>query len=121
MSAFYEEMAGIATELLGEFSQGTITLSKSGTSTPAPNPWEPPVTGDATPYTLKATARPVEEKFVDGTTIFSTDIEVTAAPFGSDPDPSDAITIDGKAYSIVTVMRIPAAGTVVAWKIVVRG
>lgn len=118
---FYEEMQGVASELLGEFAQGVIVLTKPGTSSPGANPWDPPVTTDPVEYTLKATAKPVEEQFINGTTIFATDIEVTAADFGGDLNPSDTMMIDGKAVTIVKVMRIPAAGTLVCWKVIVRG
>lgn len=118
---FYEEMAGIASELLDEFKQGVITLTKPGTSTPGPNPWDPPIITDPVVHNLDATAKPVSEEFINGTTIVATDIEVTAAVFGADPDPADQMQIDGRSATIIKVMRMPAVGTVIAWRLIVRG
>ena len=121
MSTFYEEMADVASEVLAEFHQGVIILSKTVPGEPdASTPWIPgePVT---VAHTLNATAKPVSEEFINGTTIVATDIEITAAVFGADPDPADQMEIDGQPMTIIEVMRIPAAGTVVVWKLIVRG
>lgn len=121
MSDFYGEMAELASEVLAEFSQGEITITKPGIETPGPNPWDPPVTSSPVIYSLDATAKPVSEHLINGTTIVATDTEIVSAVFGADPDPADQMEIDGKPVTIIKVMRIPAAGTVVAWRIVVRG
>ena len=117
----YARMQATASRLLDRFSQGVITLTKPGTETPGPNPWDPPVVTDPVTHTLNATAKPVSEEFINGTTIVATDIEITAAVFGADPDPADQMEIDGQPMTIIEVMRIPAAGTVVVWKLIVRG
>lgn len=117
----YDRMQGTATRLLGRFSQGVCTLTHSVPGTPDPEtPWEP---GEptVTTYTLQATVRGVSKDLVDGTTILASDLEITAAAFGAEPDPADTVTIDGKAVTLVRVIRVPAAGTVVAWKLIVRG
>ena len=63
----------------------------------------------------------MSKEFIDGTTIVATDIDITAAAFGAEPDPADVLAIDGKAVTLLRVIRAPAAGTLVAWKLVVRG
>jgi hypothetical protein len=87
---FYDEMADVATELLTEFNQGVITLAKT-TTAPPDDPWTPgsPTT---TTYTLQATAKGVSKEFIDGTTIVATDIEITPAAYGADPDPADVLS-----------------------------
>lgn len=125
MADIYDEMAEMAAELLAPTSQdglgqGVIVLSKPGSTTPPANPWEPPIVVEPETHTLKATAKGVSKEFVNGTTILATDIEITAAAFGADPDPADTLTIDGKVVTVVKIMRLPAAGTLVAWKWVVR-
>jgi hypothetical protein len=121
MSHFYAEMADVATELLTEFNQGVITLTKPGTTTPGSNPWDPPVVTDPVEYALQATAKGVSKELIDGTLIVATDIEIAASAFGADPEPADELAIDGKAVTLLKVMRLPAAGKLVAWRFVVRG
>lgn len=121
MDGFYEEMQGVAGELLAEFAQGVVTVTVPGTTTPGPNPWDPPVVTDPVTYPLDATVKGVSKEFVDGTTILATDLEVTAAVFGAEAGPADAVSIDGTAMTLLKVIRVPAAGTVVAWKWIVRG
>lgn len=118
---FYDEMRGVADELLGEFAQGTVTITKPGASTPGPNAWDPPVTSDPVVYTLDATVKGVSRQFVDGTTVLATDLEVTAAVFGAELEPADQLAIDGQVVVVVETLRVPAAGTLVAWKFIVRG
>lgn len=117
----YAKMQATASRLLERFNQGAIVLTKPGTSTPGPNPWDPPIIVDGREITLSATAKAVSEKFIDGTTILATDVEVTAADFGSEVEPADVLTIDGRAVSVIKIMRIPAAGVIVNWKFIVRG
>lgn len=119
MSAFYGKMQGVATRLLTRFNQGVLTLAKA-TTAPSDDPWTPGAPTTIT-YTLQATAKGVSKEFIDGTTIVATDIEITAAAFGAEPDPADVLAIDGKAVTLLRVIRVPAAGTLVAWKFVVRG
>ncbi len=117
----YARMQATASRLLERFSQGVVTITKPGTSTPGPNAWDPPVTSDPVVYTLNATVTGVSKQFVDGTTVLATDLEVTAAVFGAELDPADQLAIDGQTVVVVETMRIPAAGTLVAWKFIVRG
>jgi hypothetical protein len=115
----YGRMQSTATRLLDRFNQGNIVLTKVVTA-PGPNEWTP---GESTPapHTLKATAKGVSAEYIDGTTIVATDLEITAAAFAAEPDMADTLTIDGKAVQVLRIIRLPAAGTLVAWKILVRG
>lgn len=117
----YGRMQNTASRLLERFKQGTVTLTKPGTATPGPNAWDPPVVTDPVVHTLDATVKGVSAEFVDGTTILATDMEVTAAVFGAEPAPPDEVAIDGQVVTVIKTMRIPAAGTPVAWKLIVRG
>lgn len=115
----YAKMQATASRLLTRFNQGAIVLTKTFTA-PGSDPWTPGAS-TPTPYTLQATAKGVSEEFVDGTLIVSTDLEITAAAFGADPDPADVLTIDGKPVTVLKIMRIPAAGVLVCWKFIARG
>lgn len=117
----YERMQSTATRLLTRFNQGVVTLTRPGTVTPAPNPWEPPVESDPIVYTLNAVAKAVEDKFIDGTLIFATDRMVICSVLPVEVLPGDKLSIDGKAVTTIKTMRIPDAGVVVAWKFIVRG
>lgn len=117
----YERMQSTATRLLTRFNQGVVTLTRPGTVTPAPNPWEPPVESDPIVYTLNAVAKAVEDKFIDGTLIFATDRMVICSVLPVEVLPGDKLSIDGKAVTTIKTMRRPDAGVVVAWKFIVRG
>ena len=117
----YARMQATATRLLERFNQGEIILTKPGSTTPPAQPWEPPIVVAPASFTLKATAKGVSKEFSNGTTILATDIEITAAEFGAEPDPADGLTVDSKAVTVLKIIRLPAAGTLVAWKFIVRG
>jgi hypothetical protein len=117
----YARMTATASRLLERFAQGTVTLTRSVPGEPDPDtPWIPgePTT---TTYTLNATVKGVSDKYVDGTTILATDLEVTCAVFETEPLPSDELSIDGQTVTVVKTMTIPAAGNPVAHKFIVRG
>lgn len=133
---FYDDMQDFASEMLVEFSQGVVTLTRTIPGTPDPaEPWEPVVDVVET-YRLDAVAKSVSDKFVDGTTILATDTEITAAatmdlesvtggggtlgPTQVEIKPGDGVTIDGQAVAVLKVMRIPRAGTCIAWRLIVR-
>ena len=136
----YDKFQAKASKDLAKWAQGTITLTRSVTGSPDPgaNPWDPPPIGEIKVYKLDAVARAVESKYVDGTTVFATDIMVTASASMSlltvdgeapaeveiaevDFLPGDAMAVDGGAVTVIKTMRIPRAGTVVAWKVICRG
>lgn len=125
---FYDDARAFADELLAEFSQGTITLTRSTFAAPA-NPWEQGSETTAV-YALRATARGVSSKYVDGELILASDIQVMASPIALDsdgaeasivPQMADTITIDGAARKPKRIMPIPAAGTVAAYMVFVEG
>ena len=116
----YGRMQATASRLLDRFAQGTITLTRVTPGVPDPDePWNPPAPTTGV-YTLDATAKGVSKEFVDGTTIVASDLEITAAVFGAEPGMGDTLAIDGKAVTLLRILPLPAAGTVVAWKFVVR-
>jgi hypothetical protein len=110
---FYSEMQGVATELLTQFNQGTMTYKSI---TPA-TPFEPAVD---TVVPFKGTATGVAFKYRNDL-VTSSDIEITAAVFSPAPKPNGTVTIDGTERQILSVMAIPAAGTPSIYKIFVKG
>ena len=116
MSLFYSKMANVATKLLTRFNQGSISYIEHGLES-GPD-WSPSFAPE-TVHKLKATASGVSEQYRDNT-IVSTDLEVTAAVFGVEPTVRGLIRIDGKDLQIIRVIPLPSAGTVCAWKMLVR-
>jgi hypothetical protein len=117
---FYDEMQDMASEMLAEFKQGTVTLTREEEIGPGPNPWDPPVTAPVT-YVLDAAVRRVAQKYVDGTLIIATDNQVTFAVPAIVPAMTDTLTIDGVVQVMKALRPIPAAGTVVAYIAFVAG
>ena len=132
--AFYAEMQEVATEVIGEFQQGEIKL-ETVTETVGDEPW---IVGSSTiTYVLSGVAKPVDRKFVDGTLVVATDIEVVCSvratrthidgaqltPVVADIDPhmDDWVIVDTKRRKVKKVRRIPEAGTVVAYGLVISG
>lgn len=143
MAGFYEEMREMATELLGEFKQGRVTLTRT---TQAEKPidwptWEP-WDGATTIYTyeLDAVVKGVSAKLIDGDVVVASDLELTCShkmtlvetkvgddepvasstPAAFDAGLLDTLAIDGKPVTIVRDLTVPAAGVPVAHRYVVR-
>lgn len=114
MAGFYGEMAEMAGELLAEFAQGAVSLSRV-TATPGENPWDPP-TETAVTYPLKATVKRLHQRYENGVLIVETGDMVTFAVPEVVPELTDTLVIDGKERAITNLTPIPPAGTVVAYK-----
>ncbi|RWB31837.1 MAG: hypothetical protein EOQ41_12905 [Mesorhizobium sp.] len=116
MAGFYEEMQEFASEMLGEFKQGVVTLNRTLTAPPDPStPWIPgePVT---TAYPLFAIVKRLHQRYENGVLIVETGDMVTFAVPVVLPALSDTLAIDGVERAITNLTPIPAAGSVVAWK-----
>ena len=117
MADFYGRLQGTASRLLKQFKQGEVVYVQPGTTTgPAFNP----VVGAPTNYQLNATVSGVSAVYVDETLILATDLQVITSVFDAEPTLDGTLTIDDKSLQIVKIDQIPAAGTVLAWRIFVR-
>lgn len=112
----YSQLQGVASELLSEFSQGTLTLD---VYTPGTGPDYNPGPAKYPPTAFKGTVRGTNAKDLKNSLIHAADLIVTM-PGSLTPSMKDRITIDGSQYSIVEISAKPAAGTTVAWAVVVR-
>lgn len=119
MADIYTRLQGTASRLLGKFKQGTVVLVRTTPGEPDPDePWKP-VVDEVDEYELKAVAKGVDQR--DGTTILATDLEIVAAVAEVSPMmETDQIKVDGKDVVILRKMQIPAAGTPVAYRFIVR-
>ena len=129
MSSLYTELQGIANDILEEFKQGTVTLTrKVNAASEVSTPWLPG-TETLSVYTLNAVVRGVTFQHIDGTLILAGDLIVTCAVkatlAGADadvvPQMNDALTIGGKSHAIKKIEPKPATGTPVAYLIFVAG
>ena len=111
---FYSELAEVAVELLTEFGQAVTLTRTTGKSID-------PVTGDITAGTSDdqetiGVIKPYSESLIDGTLIQVGDKEAiimaTIAPLTSD-------RING--MQIIKIIKINPAGTVLVYKVQVRG
>ena len=119
MSDIYQEMQKVTQDVMSEFNQGVIQyVSLTSGDGPADNPGLPV----ETVTTLKgATARNVSSKYVDGTIIFMTDVQVNmAVQTDVTPQIDDFVNIDGVRHKIIKPMTVPEAGTPVAHILIVR-
>lgn len=128
MPDIYTQMAAVAAQMLaptsaGGLGQGQIVLSHATAGTPGANPWEP-VEPTITTETLKGAARGVDSRLVGtevgGTVVLASDKQVTCAPPAIAYTAGDTLTIDGVPMHIIAVEKLPAAGTTVAVKFIVR-
>lgn len=118
---FYDDMKGVADDLLGEFKQGIISLKRVTTADPDPaTPWEPG-SETVTTYALDAVVRRVSQKYVDGDLIVVTDNQVDFSVPSVTPTMEDKIVIDGTEHQMKDLRPIPAAGTVVAYIAFIAG
>ena len=111
----YAQMQATASALLSKFNQGVITYIPLVAGT---NDWDPKT--DGTPVAIDATVSGVQTRYLTDL-ITQSDLQVTAAVFGSVPTNAGVVTIDGVRRQVIMVEPLPAAGTVVAWRIFVKG
>jgi len=114
----YDDLKPVATELLVDFKQGVITLTQI---TPGTGPADNPGASTPTVYPLSGTVKGVSFQYVRDGFAVATDLMVTTA-VNDDvvPTEKDFIDIDGVRYKIIKDMSVPAAGTKIAWKFIVR-
>lgn len=114
----YDELKVVASDLLAQFKQGTISLVQLAPGNgPADNPGAPTETVVA----LNATVIGAPYKYVKSGFAVMTDLMVTAAIVdGVTPTKNDFIVIDGQRYKILGDVSVPASGVRVVWKFIVR-
>ncbi len=136
----YGRMQKTATRLLDRFKQGRVTIVRT-IQEEKPEDWPTwePWPGETTTkiYELDAVVKGVSQKLIDGEVVKATDLELTCShkmilvevdgvPVSPVTHPFDAglldtLNIDGKPVTIVRDLTVPAAGTPVAHRYVVRG
>lgn len=133
MAGFYADLAQAARDILTPdelgglgASAGSVTLTRR-TITPAAQPWEDPTVTEQT-ETLLAQVLGVSSQYVglpaaepDNGVILASDLMCIMAVPAMGLQPGDALAVNGVPVAVLQVERIPAAGTVAAYRCVVRG
>jgi len=114
----YDEMAEMAVELLTEFNQAAIVLTRIGEPIPGATAWDLPMPGTDQSWTLKGISEAVDTRFVDGAKILSTDRQLLIAPFEDEPRAGDILTINGAVQTVLAIQ--PVTERACAWIIVVK-
>lgn len=112
---FYADMQALAQSLLGEFDQGGLVIS---VATVGGTAYAPTTTYVDTPVTGVVSG--INPKFVTGTLIEATDLQVTIPGGVVAPKMTDLVKINGVQYGIVQIIAKPADGAVAAYTIFVR-
>ena len=132
MSGFYADMAGVVRDLLTPdeagglgATAGTVTITRR-TITPAANSWEDPAETEST-ETLLAQMFGVGEELVGlpanepgNGVVVSTDLSCICAIPAQGYRPGDIVTVNDDPVTVILTRTIPAAGTPVALRLVVR-
>lgn len=114
----YDDLQQLTKDLMKEFKQGTAKLI---TITPGTGPADNPGTSTETTYTIEAVAKGVSKKYMDNSSVVASDLEVISSVLdGVTPSEKDFIELDGTRYKIIRDISVPAMGTKVAWKFIVR-
>ena len=119
--AFYQEMVGIAGDLITEYQQGVIALERRTQPPATPPEWDPPPS-EVAQYPVVGVVRNVDRRFVDGTLVMATDRMATlparSLPAGIVPQMTDVLYIDGEPTTIKKVIRVPEAGIIIVYKLI---
>ena len=121
--SIYDDLRQISSELHGDdqFKHGDVRYVSL--TVPAGARLDAPGTPvKSTPVEINATVQPVSTKYVDGTSVFSTDKQASLPNDGITPAPvlGHYLRIDGVDHKIEMIMQRPAVGDPVSWTVIVR-
>ena len=103
MSAFSDEMAAVALDLIAEFGEAvTFTVTTPGAYNPTTAS-----TGTGTEATFTGFAVPVDydSRDIDGEVVKESDIRIYVNPTATVPAVGDQVTLDGVNYRVINVRR----------------
>ena len=128
MANFYDEMKAMAADLLKPadndgFGQGSIILRKIKITQGNGGPWDDS-NQEEIDETLNGAVKGVEQdligKELGGSVIQATDQEAITTPPIMEYEAGDRLVVDGKERHIISYTPIPAAGTTVATRFIIR-
>lgn len=128
--SLYSDMEAMVSEMLapeseGGLGQGVVKLIRVTPGVVDPDkPWLPVQPTEQT-ETLKAAVDGVASELVGtevgSAVILASDRQVICAPPAMDYQAGDVLSVDGVRVTVLSVERIPAAGTVSAVRFIIRG
>jgi hypothetical protein len=118
--AFYRDMANTALGVINDFQQGVLALERRS-SVAGAEPWDPDVPTTQT-LPVVGVVQSVDRRLVDGTSILATDrlaiLPANALPANVVPQISDRLIVDGEPTTIKKVLRVPEAGIVIVYRLI---
>lgn len=116
--SLYDELQPVVTGLLSEFGQGSVSYIRV---VPGNGPADDPGASVSTPFPVNAAVRGVQFRYVQNGLAAASDLQLTmnVSP-DFVPDLRGFVEIDGVRYKIVQILPKPAAGTPVAYVLIVR-
>ena len=109
---FYDDMQSVATDILGDFNQdGLKYIELVSGNGPPDNPGAPT---EIVHTIIAGVAKGVEEKYVDGSQIVTSDGQITCAVGSFAPKAKDFVIVGGKRHKVEMATQIPPTGTPVA-------
>lgn len=118
--AFYQDMQKVALEVITGFQQGVLMLEKR-TLVAGENPWDPelPLTEVVA---VVGVVQAVDRRYVDGTLVLATDrmaiLPAKSLPASVIPEMTDRLIIDGEPTTIKKVLRVPEAGVIIVYRLI---
>ena len=118
--AFYKDMQNVALDVINDFQQGVLGLERR-TTVAGPEVWDPG-TPTVQTFPVIGVVQAIDRKLVDGTTVLATDrlaiLPAHSLPADVVPQISDRLVIDGEPTTIKKVIRVPEAGLVIVYRLV---
>lgn len=119
--SIYSDLQPVVQEILGsaDFKQGsTLLIQERPGAGPVDDPG-PPVR--SAPVTLDGAVRGVKFSFVQLGLAVASDLQITHAVVpGVVPQANDIVSVDGSEYRVRQVVALPAAGTPVAYTLIIK-
>ena len=118
--SIYDEMQPVVREILGsaDFKQGVTRLVQI---TPGTGPIDDPGPSVETSVPVDGVVRGVKWRYVNLGLASGSDMQITFAVVpGIEPKISDFVEVDGLRYKVVRVIAVPAAGTPVAYTLIIN-
>lgn len=118
--AFYKDMANTALGVINDFQQGVLALERRS-SVAGPEPWDPGTPTTQT-FPVVGVVQAIDRRLVDGTTVLATDrlaiLPANSLPTDVIPQISDRLVVDGEPTTIKKVLRVPEAGIVIVYRLI---
>ena len=115
--SLYDELQAVTTGIMSEFKQGDVRYVAL---TPGNGPIDEPGEPTETEYPLQSAVRGAKFRYVQSGLAVATDLQVTCSVPSVVPDMNGFVKVDGVKHKIIGIDPKPAAGTPVAYVLIIR-